>query len=71
MVSPFCAGGESGWSSEDPAWLALLAVHYAMLPGNQQPCFRVALGHGDTRAWLAWEVTPQFSPAGPASIHVM
>lgn len=49
--------GKEAWSSENPAWLALPAVHYAMLPGNQQPCFRVALGHTDTRAWLAWEVT--------------
>ncbi|CAL8463821.1 g3355 [Coccomyxa elongata] len=47
--------GGSGYSAEDPAWLALPAVHYALLPGNQQPCFRVALGHTDSRAWLAWE----------------
>ncbi|BDA48940.1 hypothetical protein COCOBI_13-0500 [Coccomyxa sp. Obi] len=45
----------SGYSEEDPAWMALPAVHYALLPGNQQPCFRVALGHTDSRAWLAWE----------------
>ena len=37
---------------EDPAWLALPAVHYPLMQGNQQPSFRLA----GTRHWLAWEV---------------
>ena len=41
---------------EDPAWLALPAVHYPLMQGNQQPSFRLATGEHDTRHWLAWEV---------------
>ncbi len=40
----------------DPAWLALPAVHFALMQGNQQPSFRLATGQHDTRHWLAWEV---------------
>ena len=43
-------------SAKDPAWLALPAVHYALMQGNQQPCFRLATGQPDTRHWVAWEV---------------
>lgn len=43
----------------DAAWLALPAVHYALMHGNQQPSFRLATGQHDTRHWLAWEVCPQ------------
>lgn len=42
--------------AEEPAWLQLPAVHYALMQGNQQPCFRLATGQHDTRHWLAWEV---------------
>ena len=44
--------------AEEPAWLQLPAVHYALMQGNQQPCFRLATGQHDTRHWLAWEVGP-------------
>lgn len=47
-------------SEEDPAWLQLPAVHYALMQGNQQPCFRLATGEDDTRHWLAWEVLRLF-----------
>ena len=46
-------------TEEDPAWLALPAVHYALMQGNQQPSFRLATGQHDTRHWLAWEVCTQ------------
>ena len=49
-------GALHAYSGEDPAWLGLAQVFYAMLPGSQQPTFRVAIGEQDTRAWLAWEV---------------
>ena len=45
---------------KDPAWLQLPAVHYALMQGNQQPCFRLATGEDDTRHWLAWEVLRLF-----------
>ena len=44
--------------AEEPAWLQLPAVHYALMQGNQQPCFRLATGQHDTGHWLAWEVGP-------------
>ena len=50
------AASASSYAQEDPAWLALSKIYYALLPGNQQPSFRVAVGQADTRAWLAWEV---------------
>lgn len=49
-------GGNADFSEEDPAWLRLPAIHYALMQGNQQPCFRLATGEHDTRHWLAWEV---------------
>jgi hypothetical protein len=49
-------GALRAYSGEDPAWLGLAQVFYVMLPGSQQPSFRVAVGEADTRAWLAWEV---------------
>ena len=50
-------GVEGTAIEEDPAWLQLPAVHYALMQGNQQPCFRLATGEDDTRHWLAWEVS--------------
>ena len=59
-------------AAEDPAWLSLPAVHYALMQGNQQPCFRLATGQPDTRHWVAWEVSraPYSSrPQGQALLY--
>ena len=42
-------GVEETATEDDPAWLQLPAVHYALMQGNQQPCFRQATGQDDNR----------------------
>lgn len=41
---------------EEPAWLALPAVHYVVFNGGLQPSFKIAIGQPNTNTWLAWEV---------------